>query len=65
MNANDVILLQRATRFKLDSNMKRRVLKLLKDKEEDEKLKLAMDYIYSITKSTLINKVVKVEEKVK
>jgi len=52
-NANDVILLQKATRYKLDSNLKRRVLKLLSDKVDDEKIRLAMDYIYSITRVTI------------
>jgi hypothetical protein len=50
LNANDIELLEKATRYKLNSIVKKRIMKLLETEPEDEKLNAAMNYVHSITK---------------
>jgi hypothetical protein len=50
MNANEIELMEKATRYKLNPTVRKRILKLLKDVKEEDKLDKAMDYVHSITK---------------
>ncbi len=50
MNANEIELLEKATRYKLNSTVKKRLLKLLEEVSQEDKLNKAMDYVHSITK---------------
>ena len=42
--------LEKATRYKLSAAVKKRVLKLLENNKDEDKLVVAMNYVYSITK---------------
>jgi len=50
LNANDIELLEKATRYKLSATVKKRILKLIERTPDNEKLDVAMNYVYSITK---------------
>ena len=50
LNANDIELLEKATRYKLSATVKKRILKLIEHNKEEDKLTAAMNYVYSITK---------------
>jgi len=41
---------EKATRYKLSSTIKKRILKILEHNKDKDKLTTAMNYIYSITK---------------
>ncbi len=50
LNANDIEFLEKATRYKLNATVKKRVLKLLEHNKDVDKLSAAMNYVYSLTK---------------
>jgi len=50
LNANDLELLEKATRYKLNSVVRKRIMKLLESEKESDKLDAAMNYVHSITK---------------
>ena len=51
LNANDIELLEKANRYKLNNTVKKRVKKLVEQSSDEDKIDVALNYAHSITKS--------------
>lgn len=49
--ANDIKLLEQASRYSLDENLKKRLKKLVDKSESTDKVDVALEYSHSVTKS--------------
>lgn len=51
LGANDIDLLQKASHYKLEKNVKKRLRKLVEESDSEDKIDTALDYSHSATKS--------------